>query len=391
MRRLPRNVYVLSGVSLLQDAASELVYPVLPLFVTSVLGAPPSVLGVIEGVAEGTAAVGKAISGRLADRFRRRPMIALGYGISALAKPLIGLAGGWPLVLAARFTDRVGKGIRTSPRDALLAGETDKGQRGRVFGFHRAADSAGAVIGPLLGLALYELLSHDLRALFFFAAIPAAMSVALIWFIREERPAPTPPQASADVLAGTPEALPRHYWRVVGFLALFGLMNFTDALVILRANELGLGFVAIVLVYTLYNLSYSALSFPAGVLSDRMPRRRIFTVGLALFAVAYLGLGLADSGGWVWVLLPIYGAYTALTDGVGKAWVSDLLPSSRLGSGLGYYQAISGGCALVAGVWAGFLWGGDGHIPMLVSGAGVAVLAIVLTLFGRRLELVRPA
>jgi MFS family permease len=384
VRRLPRNVYVLSAVSLLQDAASELVYPILPLFVTSVLGAPPSALGAIEGVAEGTAAVGKAISGRLADRFRRRPLIALGYGISSISKPLIGLAGGWHLVLAARFTDRVGKGLRTSPRDALLAGEVDSTQRGHVFGFHRAADTAGAVIGPLLGLALYELLDHDLRALFFFAAIPAALSVGLIWFVREDRPVPA--AAKADVLAGAPAELPRHYWRVVGFLALFGLMNFTDALVILRANELGLGFVAIILVYTLYNLSYAALSFPAGALSDRIPRRFVFAAGLGLFAIAYLGLGLADSGGWAWILLPVYGAYTALTDGVGKAWISDLLPASRLGSGLGYYQAISGGCALVAGIWAGFSWGSDGHIPMLISGSAVAALALVLVVFGRRLE-----
>lgn len=386
MSRLPRNVKVLSAVSLLQDAASELVYPVLPLFVTSVLGAPPSALGVIEGVAEGTAAAGKAISGRLADRFRRRPLIALGYGISSISKPLIGLAGGWHLVLAARFTDRIGKGLRTSPRDALLAGEADSTQRGRVFGFHRAADTAGAVIGPLLGLALYELLDHDLRALFFFAAIPAALSVGLIWLVREDRPAPLPRAAQADVSAGPPEALPRPYWRVVGFLALFGLMNFTDALVILRANELGLGFVAIILVYTLYNLSYAALSFPAGALSDRIPRRLVFAVGLGLFAVAYLGLGLAGSGGWVWVLLPVYGAYTALTDGVGKAWISDLVPASRLGSGLGSYQAISGGCALVAGIWAGLSWGGDGRIPMLVAGSAVAVLALALALFGRQLE-----
>ncbi|MEA2494664.1 MAG: hypothetical protein QOJ29_2575, partial [Thermoleophilaceae bacterium] len=287
MRRLPRNVRVLSLVSLLQDAASELVYPVVPLFVTSVLGAPPSVLGLIEGVAEGTAAVGKAVSGRLADRFRRQPMIALGYGISSAAKPVLGLATGWPLVLGARFADRVGKGIRTSPRDALLASEVDAANRGRAFGFHRAADSAGAVIGPLLGLGLYELLDHRLRPLFFFAAIPAAMSVALIWLVREHPRAATPaPARQADIPRMEPDRLPRQYWRVVTFLALFGLANFTDALVILRASELGLGFVSIVLVYALYNLTYAALSYPAGDISDRIPRRIVFAVGLALFAVA---------------------------------------------------------------------------------------------------------
>src|SRR3954471_21615087 len=234
MRTLPRNVKVLSLVSLLQDMASELVYPVVPLFVTGVLGAPPSVLGLIEGVAEATASVGKAVSGRLADRFKRRPMIALGYGISSAAKPLIGLATGWPLVLAARFTDRVGKGVRTSPRDALLAGEVDASNRGRAFGFHRAADSTGAVLGPLLGLMLYELLDHRLRPLFFVAAIPALLSVALIAFVREH---PPPPDAERPPAVPVRE-LPPHYWRVVAFLALFGLANFSDALLILRADEL---------------------------------------------------------------------------------------------------------------------------------------------------------
>lgn len=390
MRRLPRNVRVLSLVSLLQDAASELVYPIVPLFVTSVLGAPPSVLGLIEGLAEATASVGKAISGRLADRFPRRPLIALGYGISSAAKPLIGLATGWGLVLAARFADRAGKGIRTSPRDALLAAEVDSPDRGRAFGFHRAADSAGAVIGPLLGLALYELLGHRLRPLFLVAAVPAAASVALVWFVRERPAASRVVRAQPDLPAVPPQRLPRRYWRVVAFLSLFGLANFTDALVILRASELGLGFVSLVLAYTLYNVTYAGLSYPAGVASDRVPRRHVFALGMAIFAVAYAGLGLAGSAGWVWALLPLYGAYTALTDGVGKAWVADLLPGDLLGTGLGYFQAITGASALLAGVWAGLAWGDDGRAPMLVSGCAAAALSLTLAVGGRRLEQARP-
>lgn len=378
-RRLPRNVYVLSGVSFLQDAASELLYPILPLFLTATLGAPVAIVGMIEGIAEGTASVGKAISGRLADRYARWPLIALGYGISALSKPMIGFAGGWPLVLAARFSDRVGKGVRTSPRDALLASEVDADRRGAAFGFHRAADTAGAVVGPLLGLALYELLDHQLRPLFFVAAIPALLSVGLVAFVREDRP----PKAPKPTQAAPREHRPRHklpadYWRVVAFVMLFGLVNFSDALIILRAQALGLSFVAIILVYTLYNVSYAALSYPAGALSDRIPRHLIFATGLGLFAVAYLGLGLAPSGGWVWLLLPIYGGYIALTDGVGKAWVADLLPREHVGTGLGYFHAISGGCTLIAGLWAGLLWGGDGALPMLLSGAAAAILAVVL-------------
>ena len=373
---------VLSWVSFFQDAASELLYPVLPLFLTVTLGAPASVVGLVEGVAEGTASVGKAVSGRLADRFRRRPLIAAGYGVSSVAKPLIGLASGWPVVLGARFIDRVGKGLRTSPRDALIAAETPPAMRGRAFGLHRAADTAGAVVGPLLGLALYELLDHRLRPLFFVAAIPAVVSVALIALVREH---PPPPGAAPP--RGVPlRRLPRPYARVVAFLALFGLANFSDALLILRAHALGLGFVGIVTAYALYNAVYAALSYPAGVVSDRLPRRLVFAVGLAAFAVAYLGLGLAGESTWVWPLFAVYGAYTALTDGVGRAWVANLLPPGALGTGLGLYQGVAGACALTAGIWAGLAWGGTGRVPLLVSGAIVTVLAATLALGGRRLE-----
>jgi MFS family permease len=377
-------------VSFFQDAASEMLYPVFPLFVTGVLGAPAAALGLIEGVAEGTASAMKAVSGRWADRARRRPLIALGYGISSAAKPLLALAQAWPFAMACRFADRVGKGVRTSPRDALLAGDTPPEIRGRAFGFHRAADTAGAVVGPLLGLALYKALDEELRPLFLIAAIPALVSVALIWLVRESpRPAaPTPRPAAPGVPAA---ALPRRYWQLVVVLAGFGLMNFTDALLILRASELGLGFEEVILVYALYNTAYAALSFPAGVISDRLPRRIVYATGLLIFAIAYIGLGVVDDAMWVWVLLPLYGGYTALTDGVGKAWVSDLLPDEALGTGLGYFQAIAGGCALVAGIWAGLAWGGDGRVPLVVSGTVVGVLAVALLLAGRRLDVRLPA
>jgi MFS family permease len=358
-----------------------MLYPVLPLFITGVLGAPPAVLGLIEGIAEGTASVGKAVSGRLADRFRRRPLVAIGYGISSLSKPLIGLAQGWGLVLGARFFDRVGKGVRTSPRDALIAADTPPEIRGAAFGFHRAADTAGAVVGPLLGLGLYELLDHKLRPLFFVAFVPALISVALIGLVREHPPAPEDvKKARSEPLFPARGLLPQRYWRVVGVIAVFGLVNFSDTFIILRASELGLGFVSIMLVYVLYNLVYAGLSYPAGAVSDRIPRHYVFAAGLAIFAVAYVGLGLADSSGWVWLLLPLYGAYTALTDGVAKAWVADLLPMPLMGTGLGLYQALTGGCAVVAGIWAGLAWGHDGSTPLIIAGCVAAVVACVVAL-----------
>ena len=380
-RGVSRNVRVLSLVSFFQDAASEMLYPVLPLFLTTVLGAPIAVVGLIEGVAEGTASVMKAVSGRLADMSERRPLIAVGYGISSVSKLLIGFATGWGLVLLARFADRFGKGVRTSPRDAILAGEAAATNRGRVFGFHRAMDTAGAVVGPLVGLAAYELLNHELRPLFFIAFVPAAISVGLIFLVHDNRVAPPP-----DHLRLRAGPLPRRYWRLLVVLTTFGLVNFSDAFLILRAKELGLGFASVILAYAAYNLSYAALSYPAGVISDRLSRRVVFATGLVIFAIAYIGLGVARRSVWVWLLLPLYGGYTALTDGVSKAWVSDLLPETLLGTGLGLFQGTTGGAALIAGIWAGLAWGGNGRGPLIVSGAVVAVLAVALLIGGRRLD-----
>ncbi|MBK9180944.1 MAG: MFS transporter [Acidimicrobiales bacterium] len=359
-----------------------MLYPVLPLFLTGVLGAPPSVVGLIEGVAEGTASGMRAVSGRLADLRRRRPLIATGYGVSSVSKLLIGFAFGWPLVLVARFVDRVGKGLRGPPRDALIADDSTGGQRGRAFGFHRAADTAGAVVGPLLGLALYELLGQRIRPLFFVAFVPAAISVGLIFLVHER---PHPIHRGAHGTASRRD-LPTGYWRVLVFLTVFGLVNFSDALLILRAKELGLGFASIVIVYTLYNVAYAALSYPAGAVSDRLPRRLVFAAGLAVFAVAYTGLGAASWAGWVWVLLPLYGCYTALTDGVGRAWLADLVPPGLVGTGLGLQAGVGGVAAFVAGVWAGLAWGGTGQVPLLISGIAAGVLAVVLAAGGARLE-----
>jgi len=390
--QLPRNVVVLSWVSFFQDAASEMLYPVMPLFLTSVLGAPVVVVGLVEGLGEAAASLMKIVSGRLADVRKRRPLVAFGYGLSSLAKPLIGLAQIWPFVLVARVVDRTGKGIRTSPRDALIADDTPAHLRGRAFGFHRAADTAGAVCGPLIGLGVYELLgghTSDIRPLFFVAFVPAVISVALVVFVRESgtRPAVRPGTRRAPLRA----EYPRHFWRVLTFLTLFGVVNFSDALLILRAKALGLGFVEIICAYVLYNLTYAGLSYPAGRLSDRVPRRLIFATGLGVFAAAYLGLGVVTTSGWVWPLLAVYGAFTALTDGVGKAWITDLLPPERHGSGLGLYQGVIGAGSLVAGVWAGLAWHGNGRIPLIISGTVVAALAILLLTAGKRLERPAPA
>jgi MFS family permease len=370
---LSRNIKVVSAVSFFQDAASELLYPILPFFVTGVLGAPPAVLGLIEGLADGTASAMKAASGRLADLRHRRPLVAGGYGISAFGKLVLALAGSWPIVLVSRFTDRVGKGLRGPPRDAIIADDTTPANRGRAFGFHRAADTAGAVVGPLLGLGLYFWLDHRFRPLLWIAVIPAVISASLVLLIRE-RPHPgMGTRRRWDVAA-----LPTRFWRVLAVAGVFALVNFPDTLLLLRAKDLGFDFAEVTLLYVVYNLSYAVLSYPAGAVSDRRNRRTVFAAGLVLFALAYLGFGLTTSAAWLWVLFPVYGGYTALTDGVSRAWVADLVPADQRGTGLGLHAAVSGVGLLVAGVWAGLAWQDTGRTPLLVSGAVVAVLAVVV-------------
>lgn len=379
---LTPNLKVLSAVSLMQDAASELLYPVLPIFLTTTLGAPPAAVGAVEGVAEGVAAFTKLQAGRLADRFRKKPLIAAGYGLAALGKLLVAVATVWPVVLLGRAVDRVGKGVRSTPRDALLMVEAPDWARGRVFGFHRMADNLGAVVGPALGLGLLAVMDGDLRPVLLVALVPAVLSVLLVLPVREGPP-PLPHETTAP-----PGPLPRRVHRLVALLAVFALVNFPDALLLLRAHELGLSTTAVVAAYLLFNAVATVLAYPAGALSDRLPRHVVFGTGLLVFAAGYLGLGLATEGWHVFLLLPLYGGFTALTDGVGKAWVSSLVPDARHGSAQGLYQSVSGLGVLAAGVWAGLAWGDDGTLPLLLSGSvGLAVGLVVLAV-GHRF---RPA
>jgi MFS family permease len=373
---LTRNLLVLSLVSLLQDAASELLYPLLPIYLTTVLGAPPSVVGAVEGAAEGAASFTKIVSGPLGDRFARRRLIATGYGMAALGKLIVAAAGGWPAVLVGRVVDRLGKGLRGAPRDALLVDGISEAERGRVFGFHRTMDTLGAVIGPLLGLAGYELFDHQIRPVLFLAVIPAVLSALLIAWVRE-RPRDMPSAARSSMLAET-RRLPRRYWAVVSFLVAFSVANFPDALLLLRLKQIGFSVVGVVLAYVGYNVVYALASFPAGALADRFGRPVVYGVGLAFFAVGYLGLGITTNAATACGLIVVYGLFTACYDGVGKAWVSGLVGTELQSSAQGAFQGLSGFAMLAAGLWAGFLWGADGRLPLLISGVVGAVFAVVL-------------
>jgi MFS family permease len=377
---LTRNVRVLSAVSFLQDAASELLYPLLPIYLTSVLGAPAAVVGAVEGAAEGAASLTKLAAGPLGDRFARRPLIATGYGMAALGKVMVAAATAWPGVLAGRVVDRLGKGIRGAPRDALLVVDIDDAARGRVFGFHRAMDTLGAVVGPLLGLAGYELLDHRIAPLLWVAVVPAVLSVALVFLVRETRR--VLPRAERRAVFARVRDLPRRYWRVTTALVLFGLVNFPDALLLLRLNEIGFSVVSVILAYVTYNAVYAVVSYPAGLLADRIPRPAVFGIGLVFFGVGYTGLGLTTDAVTAWLLIGAYGSFTACTDGVGKAWISSLVGSDLQASAQGVFQGASGFAVLAAGLWAGFLWGADGRLPLLISGILGGMFAVGLLVVG---------
>jgi len=316
------------------------------------------VVGLIEGLAEATANVLKLVSGRITDRRGgRRAWVFAGYGLSALAKPLLALATVWPLVLLARLVDRIGKGTRGTPRDAIIAASSDPAARGSAFGFHRSMDTIGAVAGPLAGYALLTWTAQNFRLVFLLAAVPAVVGVLLIGRVREPRHVAARAPAMGDAAASfTWRGATLSYRAFLCVGLLFALGNSSDAFLILRAHNLGLGTLATVLAYAVYNVVYAAVGWPAGILSDRLGRRGILVAGFLMFALVYGGMGLTTGALVVWPLFALYGLYIALTDGVTKAYITDLVPATQRGEALGLYAATTGLMALVSSVLAGLLW-----------------------------------
>jgi MFS family permease len=330
------------------------VYPIVPLFLTGTLGAPVLAVGVIEGIAESTASLLKFIFGWVSDKFRRRvPFTFAGYALAALSKPGLAAAFAWPAVLFVRFVDRTGKGIRTAPRDALIAASTDTSTRGRAFGFHRAMDTSGAVVGPLIALALLAWLGDSYRPIFLFAFIPGALSVLALLAVREVVNA-APREQLPPLLSF--RGYDRRFVVFIGITLLFSIGNSSDAFLILRSRDLGLGATAVVFAYVLYNVAYAGLSLPAGIHSDRIGRRPVLIAGFVIFAFVYLGFAAATSPWMVWPLFLVYGGYIAFTEGVGKAYVADLVPDDRRGSAMGLYNASTGVMLLFSSIIGGVLW-----------------------------------
>ncbi len=369
-----RPVFILGVVSFLTDVSSEMVYPLVPLFLTSVLGAPLAAVGLIEGLAEGGASLFKTGGGWASDRLRmRRPLVFAGYALSAVAKPLLAAAYVWPVALLVRFGDRAGKGVRTAPRDALVAEVTPAQVRGRAFGFHRAADTLGAVVGPAVALGLLALFSDNFRLIFILAFIPAVAGVALVSLVRE-RP---PPPAAAGATTSTWRELGVGFYVFLGVSLVFALGNSSDVFLLLRAKDVGLSNSEVVLSYMLFNLVYAVVAMPAGIASDRLGRRNVIGVGFAVFAAVYVGFGLAGGGAVIWPLFAVYGLHMALTEGVGRAFVADFVPGERRATALGLYQGAMGAMILLSSVIAGALWDIVDPAAPFFLGAATALLALV--------------
>jgi MFS family permease len=378
---ISRNLRVLGAVSLAQDVGSEMVYPLLPSFVTGVLGAPVAALGVAEGLADAVAALMKLIAGRLATTGRRKPWIAFGYGLATVGKLVVASAFVWPLVMVGRVVDRIGKGIRGVPRDALIAEEASAEHRGRSFGFHRAMDTLGAVIGPLVALGLLHVFRGKLRPALLIAVLPAAISVLLVRLVHEQ-PAISPSATKADNWSRQRAALPRAFWSTLAPLVVFALANSSNALLLQRAHDLGLSTSAVVTVYVLYNVVAAALSYPAGLISDRFSPRLAMITGMLVFSLVYLGLGRATDAKLVWVLLPANGIFTACTDGVSRTWIANLVDDRSRTWALGVHGGLTSAATLLAGLWSGLAWRGDGRLPLTIS--GIVALSVALWLIATR-------
>jgi MFS family permease len=374
---LGKNIYAAGAVSFFMDVSSEMIYPLVPLFLANVLGVNKSLIGLIEGIAESTASILKVFSGWLSDRLgRRKGLMIAGYSISALSRPIIATASGWHNILASRFIDRLGKGVRTAPRDAIIAESASASSFGRAFGFHRSMDTLGAVVGPALAFLLLSVFANDYRKVFWISLVPAIIAVTVIWFFISEK-------KRTAAQAERPRLTLKHFdWRFkffVAVVALFSLGNSSDVFLILRAEQAGIPSTMIPIVYLTFNLVYSMSAIPAGIAADRFGRRRVILAGFVLFAGIYYGFAVASSSGMIWLLFGLYGVFMGLTEGVQKAFLATIIPKDFKATAFGIYNMAVGLALLPASVIGGWLW--DHISPAATFYFGAATASVSAAMF----------
>ena len=372
-----KNVFVAGLVSFFMDVSSEMIYPLVPLFLSNVLGVNKSIIGLIEGIAESTASMLKVFSGWFSDRIgNRKWLMAAGYSISTLSRPIVSLATGWQHILSSRFMDRFGKGVRTAPRDAIIAESSEKTHLGRAFGFHRSMDTMGAVVGPALAFLLLGLFSNNYRWVFWLSMIPGAIAVLLIIFFITEK------KKAVATYIDRPKLTLKHFdWRFKFFVviaAVFAIGNSSDVFLILRAQQVGVPIVMIPVVYLLFNLVYSLSSIPAGIAADRFGKKRVILLGFILFAILYYCFAIAKDTTAIWVLFGFYGLFMGLTEGIQKAFLATIIPDDFKATAFGVYTTAVGIAMFPASVIGGWLWDEISPSATFYFGSITAALSAVL-------------
>ncbi|HEY2091658.1 MAG TPA: MFS transporter [Thermoanaerobaculia bacterium] len=371
-QRLRPQVVLLGFVSLLNDSSSEMIYPLLPVFLASFLGATPVVIGLIEGGADGLASVLKYFAGAWSDRIpKRKPLIASGYSLAAISRVLIPLARVWPLVLLARLVDRTGKGIRSAPRDALIADVTPPESRGKAFGFHRALDHTGAIVGPLIALLLMNGMHVQMRTVFFVAVIPGVLGVLLLLFLKESHHVPKESTATAKGV------LPSAFWKAVAGVALFSLANSSDAFLLLQAHVAGVATAMLPALWAAHHVIKALFSTRAGALSDRVDRTLLLIAGWCSYAVIYFAFPFARTLSFFVVLFILYAIPFALYEGAERAWIAEFAPAELRGKGFGYYYLANGLCVLLGTALFGWIYQSIAHTAAFFTGGVLAVAAAV--------------
>ncbi|RJP70832.1 MAG: MFS transporter [Ignavibacteriales bacterium] len=375
--KLPRQVVILSLVSLFTDVASEMLYPVTPIFLTTVLGTSMAAVGIIEGLAEVTAGLLKGYFGFLSDKIGKRSIfVMIGYGLSAISKPLPGLLPHFSTVLFSRISDRIGKGIRTAPRDALLASYAE-GNTGTVFGFHRGMDTLGAAIGPILSLVLLGIYPENYTLIFLIAFIPSVIAMGFTFLVKDKQFIPK--SKDKGRYSTFWQSSPSEYKRLIVLLTIFSLVNSSDVFLILKSRDISQSSTLAIAGYIFYNLVYAAFSYPAGILSDKFGKKKIFVSGLLIFSLVYFGFGISQNVILMWVLFALYGIYASATEGIAKAWVSDLIPNEYRSSAIGLLTMLSGFAVMLGSVVTGFLWDQFGSaVPFYISSAVSFIICLIL-------------
>lgn len=371
---LSKNTFLLAFASLFADISTEMLYPVLPVFLTQTLKASGSIVGLVDGFAQAAQNIVQGFSGALSDKLQRRKPLALaGYFLAAIAKPLMGLAAIWQGVFAARLLDRLGAGTRSAPRDALIASSVDEANRGRAFGLEGVGDNAGACLGPLLAVVLLYSLHVGIRSIFYLAIIPGLLAFVMVLFVKE-RPVPVRSNSRIDVSL---RQFPSGYWKYLLVTALFGLGNSSNAFLILRTQEVGTSLERTILIYAAFNLVAALISYPAGSFSDQWGRRNVLLVSFIVFLVAYLGFALTQNVVLIAGMFVFYGLFQGIFRAVGKAFAADFVPERLRASGVGWYSTTVGLLQLVASLVAGTLWDRVSHAAVFYYGAAFALVGSV--------------